>query len=1388
MNNLGGGESFKIELDDSQINSIAKRVAVSINNIGDTAEKQGVRIDSAFKKIGLAVGSYFAYAQVQSFADAVIKVRSEIESLEISFRTLLGNKQKADALLADLKQFAVSTPMQMKDLAQGAQTMLGFGIEADKVMTLLKQIGDVSMGDAQKFQSLTLAFSQATAAGKLQGQDLLQLINAGFNPLNEIAKKTGKTIAELKDDMSAGKIGADMLADAFKSATSEGGQFYKMLENQGNSINGAMNKLQGAWDDMLNDIGKNTQDTFTDAINYAADAVAHYREFLNVIMGLTSAYGAYKTVLMATVAIEQAKVFADNIRLVMMFRKELGLLTAAQQAFNITASANPYAILAAAIVGVSAAVFMYGQKLNNTNAELDKYHQKAKEVADADRERKEYIDGLVEVAKNESASTDKRREALEKLEKYYPNIFAQYDTEAEKLAHILEIQNALNAAQGREALHNQLKTVVDSINEIRARGNSYTRGRMGIYEGKMYSLKDIEALKRLEQQRKELIKQITTNNYEEQQANKASTDNAAVERNHKYWEDKKKAAEDALKLLDVSKKGTAEWKKYEAEIREAERELEKYSTSRGGGGSKASQNIAKELDEYERTMELSAVERIRIAKDLELKVAQARIDAMADGAEKEREQMLLDFEREKEELKRQQEDYLQQKKDTARSVFEDNPTNKGKVFDDSTVALTSEETQAFDELDKYIEEKYAVLQASLLRQERLAMDEYLSQYGTFAEQIQAVTNLYEQEIANARTRGEKLYLDKKKDEQIANIKLQEIALSIDWGATFEGVGQVLQDAAKVTLEKVEAFINSPQFKALDENAKRNVYALKSRLKTESGLTDSATFGTKQWKELAEVTKRYQSSVKELIASNDRIRSAQKKLEEAHKQLEESTDEASRKVAQFGVEAAEQALELAKSEQELYKDQVAEAQQNLTDATDAASRGISQFNEALGGLTSGSLYGLYNGIMKLSDLLKTTSKDKDVLSNIGNVVGTAGGVWGAVIGAILQILDAIGDDVNGFVDDLFDKISKAVNSIIEETFNGDTFAASFANLADLLANAIGGLWNGLEQTFTNPLGIFDSFGKAFGKKFNDPKHEAKIQELQEAIDKLEESYKTLQKTIDETYGKTKSNAIQQKRDAQELQKQLVEQQLAEEQSKKNPDDDVVKKYKDKISDIEDELETLEKQTQDAIFGEDIQSAIERFADAYMSAWDAGTDKAMASKNAVREMVRKMVTENVKDFIQQSEVMRELQAKIKKYLSDGILTAVEQQDLEKTATELQEKVDRLYDSSVGQYLRQDSSQDSTAGGFATMTQESANELNGRFTALQMYGADIRTHIAEMSVTVVAANETLTNLRGQVQESIALQNVALEHLSAIEKNTRQLYQMNERLNNIERNTSRL
>ena len=224
-----------------------------LSNLGSTVKSGVSGITKTISGISAAIGGISL--------GTIIKYNAQMEQYQTSFTTMLGSAEKAQSMIANLKDFADKTPFEMSDLSKGAQTLLAFGTSAEDVMPDLKMLGDISQGDKTKFDSLTLAFSQISSAGKLSGQDLLQCINAGFNPLNEISKKTGESMGDLRKRMEAGGISAQEVAEAFKSATSEGGQFYNAMQNQSKTFNGQLSTLKDNVMTFLGDVSQGMQDT-----------------------------------------------------------------------------------------------------------------------------------------------------------------------------------------------------------------------------------------------------------------------------------------------------------------------------------------------------------------------------------------------------------------------------------------------------------------------------------------------------------------------------------------------------------------------------------------------------------------------------------------------------------------------------------------------------------------------------------------------------------------------------------------------------------------------------------------------------------------------------------------------------------------------------------------------------------------------------------------------------------------------------------------------------------------------------------------------------------------------------------------------------------------------
>lgn len=229
-----------------------RRVAVDTRDIRRAEQeihrvnRQLDRMNSVGRGGGLRLGglrTMVLSAGILAAGTSVMNTGLQAQADRASFQTLAGEQQGA-RLFNDLTRFAQESIFG-NEVHRVAQTMKAFGVETEKIMPNLKMLGDISMGNKDRLQSLSLAYSQIQSTGKLMGQDLLQLINAGFNPLTIISEKTGVSMAELKERMAQGAISAKAVEMAFQAATGPGGQFYKMIERILNSDFGKLQKLRG---------------------------------------------------------------------------------------------------------------------------------------------------------------------------------------------------------------------------------------------------------------------------------------------------------------------------------------------------------------------------------------------------------------------------------------------------------------------------------------------------------------------------------------------------------------------------------------------------------------------------------------------------------------------------------------------------------------------------------------------------------------------------------------------------------------------------------------------------------------------------------------------------------------------------------------------------------------------------------------------------------------------------------------------------------------------------------------------------------------------------------------------------------------------------------------
>lgn len=483
MSDLSGKtrEIERLEAEARRANEQLGRMKKNTDDVNE-AFRNSIPSVSSFKRALASVGGVYVFQQL---ARDVIRVRGEMEQMEVAITSLVGSQDKADVLIKDLKDFARMSPLTIKDLMEATQTMIGFGVSVEKIPRFIRALGDVTLGNSERFKSITLAFSQMTAAGRLMGQDNLQFINAGFNPLMYIAEKTGKTMKELRDEMQKGAISTKMVEDAFISATEAGGRFYRMSEKTSQTVAGQMNKLRDSIYRSLNDFGEKNEGVIMDSIKGMTYLIDNYEQVGRVLVGLVVSYGTYRTAVILATAAENGHTLAMSIA-----RLRILATQKAQALLNATMLTNPYVAAATALGVLVGTLIATSDGLSASERAQRNFNDSMKEAADRQKEYNQQTENAIATASSDTSATDQRREALNLLIDRYPSIIQKYIDEKGHLKDILALKKEIAIIDGNTALKElngnrdrstQYASAIKRYRDARSRGGEASAGDKQLY-------------------------------------------------------------------------------------------------------------------------------------------------------------------------------------------------------------------------------------------------------------------------------------------------------------------------------------------------------------------------------------------------------------------------------------------------------------------------------------------------------------------------------------------------------------------------------------------------------------------------------------------------------------------------------------------------------------------------------------------------------------------------------------------------------------------------------------------------------------------------------------------------------------------------------------------
>lgn len=310
-----------------------------------------------------------AASELGKVVQSGVDYNASMESYLTNFKVMLGNEELAAAKLAELRKMAASTPFALSDLTEGTQTLLQFGVAADDTTGVLQQLGDISLGNADKLQTLVRAYGKMSSAQKVTLENVNMMIDAGFNPLNQICDATGESMSDLYKRISDGRVSFEELQYAVKAATSEGGQFYNGMLEASQTFSGRMSTLK---DNVAALTGELTSGLFAalgdlvvklnEVVTSFLDSdekMAQLKDTIGIATSVVAAAGAaflaYKGYVALATAAEVAHTVATTAMTAANAAAEAGAtgLALAQAALNAVISANPVALLVSALAALA---------------------------------------------------------------------------------------------------------------------------------------------------------------------------------------------------------------------------------------------------------------------------------------------------------------------------------------------------------------------------------------------------------------------------------------------------------------------------------------------------------------------------------------------------------------------------------------------------------------------------------------------------------------------------------------------------------------------------------------------------------------------------------------------------------------------------------------------------------------------------------------------------------------------------------------------------------------------------------------------------------------------------------------------------------------------------
>lgn len=1346
------GLHFDITGDNSNFLRKLREVETGVTNTSKEIEKNGLGIEDMFNKMTKAAAAFGAGFTAKELIQNIIQVRGEFQQLEVAFTTMLGSSEKANVLMAQLTETAAKTPFDLQGVANGARQLLAYGTSAEDVNETLIRLGNIAAGLSQPLGDLVYLYGTTMTQGRLYTQDLNQFTGRGIPMIKELAKEFGVAESEIKGMVEAGMIGFPEVQKVIQNLTNEGGMFFNLMQEQSKTITGQISNIGDSFSMMLNDIGKANEGIINDALSSVSYLIENYEKVGKILIELVGTYGAYRTALITISAIENLRYQATLAHMAGLTKMQaiITVLKTKTDALNVAMAKNPYVAVAAAVAALGLGIYKlvtYQTEAEKAQERLNAAEKESEKAALSEQRELAKLNGELSSLKE---GTDEYNTVKEKIVAGYSKYYDGLEEEINKVGLTEEayekLTKAITDSYGARQYQQFKSQQEDWLDNIMS-------DNLGKIQDRLYSeLGDKEGAKLYSEiyhailERRDLDTTIQDKLNEIQGKGTIFADSridtyiSNIREAQKITEDLDEKAREKFGVTSINTSQQAANEPFSTEgksISQLEEEIKKAETSLA--------SLKKALADGSGTKE--AVEQ-----------QEAYIKSLQDTVlEREKDLRVIN------EVKAQISKLEKEQGETVSGSKEYNALQSRIDALRAKLPKTKSDKAAEDEQAKEQKEAEQKLVDELLELRKKNQEKEISLWEEGKDKKLKQINYYYEEQKKEIKKKEKELAELNKVAKIEPSKLNENGLTTEQQENIDTANRLNEkNKNKQTKEILDDEINAMN----DYLAAYGNYYEKRNAIIEQG--ESRKVGKNEWeqKSIDEETKR---KLSDLDIEANKSTSAISKLFDDMRQhtvadMRLIANEAERafqflqsgewdenKGLEFGM-TKETFDTLRKSPKEL--ERIRKGIDNVLNSADQSETG---FNK------------LSNGLKKVFDAGSNTKKLQDGLEEIRS--GSS------------EILS-----VAQFLSDTFSNLGEAFGSdTLSGIAEGINVAMDGLNSAMKGAEA-GAIFGPIGSAAGAAIGLVSSLASSIAK-IHDAKNEKRIQKLQDQVDTLDRSYEKLGKSIETAYGKSASSLIEDQNKLLEQQKVLIQNQIKEEQDKKNTDSDRIKEWENQIDEINNLISDNKEKAIDVIFGEDLKSAIDNFAEAYADAWASGENRAKSAKDVVKQMMQQMVTESIKAAIKSSNKMEEIRTKLQQFYADNVLSQWEQDYINNMAEQLQQEIDAQFgwaDSLMGESSTTE--QKSTAEGFETMSQDTATELNGRFTALQLSGEEIKNQMISAVISLNSLLSVSTNSNSILNNILNQHVITNSYLEDIAKYTKLLIDIKSDIAQVNRNTKDL